>query len=364
MFDRFKAGEQEQYLFLQLPIMLIKDNKFKELSSDAKILYSLLLNRTSLSAKNGWIDDNGDIYIIYTIEQIMEDLNCWEKRATKAMKELKDIGLVESIRRGLGKPNILYVTNFATELKYQKPYETKNEKKHEKTPVESLNCQNDNSRLVETTNQELSKEQFKTCQNDNVVILTNSNTNFRNIESKSESKSAKPEKVIHKNDDYDNELLNTSNKNNKGKEPPVSTAAQSTETKSPLSKSPTNSGTSEYDYNTYRLILQENIDYLHYATYNRTDIDLIYELIECMLDVICTPGDTVKIGKENKPRQMVISQYLKINSMDIDHVIERYKEQHHKITHLHAYLKTMLYTVKQEQGHYYTNAVRADGAVW
>ena len=119
MFDYFKLGEQEQYQFLQLPWMLIKDEQFKKLSDGAKILYSLLLNRTSLSAKNGWVDENDNIYIIFTIEQITEDLCCATEKATKIMKELKDTGLLKTVRRGLGKPNLLYVMNFATSLKYQ-----------------------------------------------------------------------------------------------------------------------------------------------------------------------------------------------------------------------------------------------------
>jgi hypothetical protein len=83
-----------------------------------------------------------------------------------------------------------------------------------------------------------------------------------------------------------------------------------------------------------------------------------------MLDVICSKGDTVKIGGEEKSRAMVKSQYLKVGYEDIEHILDRYKDQRHKITHVHAYLKTMLYTCKQENSHYYTNAVRADGLVW
>jgi|GEM_PF-158848 len=120
MFDYFYNQENEQYLFLQIPKMLIKDPRFKNLSGDAKILYSLLLDRTSLSKKNDWTDDEGRVYIIYTQASIMEDLNCRTEKATRLMKELREIGLVETVRRGLGKPNLIYVMNFATELKYTK----------------------------------------------------------------------------------------------------------------------------------------------------------------------------------------------------------------------------------------------------
>ena len=118
-YDFFYENQEDQYLFLQMPWMLLKENEFKSLSDGAKILYSLLLNRNSLSRKNNWRDEKGRVYIIYTIEEIMEDISCAKEKAIKLMKELKEIGLVYSIRRGLGKPNLTYVMNFATELKYK-----------------------------------------------------------------------------------------------------------------------------------------------------------------------------------------------------------------------------------------------------
>jgi len=118
------------------------------------------------------------------------------------------------------------------------------------------------------------------------------------------------------------------------------------------------------DYTAYRRLIQDNIDYSQYLEFHPTEIELVDELIDCMLDVICTEGETVKINGENKSRSMVISQYLKLNYRDIEHVLYRYKDQHHRIKHVNSYIKTMLYTVKQENDHYYTNAVRADGVVW
>ena len=114
-------------------------------------------------------------------------------------------------------------------------------------------------------------------------------------------------------------------------------------------------------YNTYRSIIQENIDYAYYREHRRDDIEMVDELVNCMLDVICTEGATVRVNGENKNREMVKDQYLKIHSMDIDHILVKYREQRHLIKHVHSYLKTMLYTVKQEKTAHYENAVRVDG---
>ena len=114
-FEYYYGHEAEQFTFYRIPKLLIKDKRFSGISSDAKMLYGLMLDRMQLSVKNGWIDEVNRVYIIYTVEQIMEDLCCCKEKAIKILSELngqKGIGLIEKIRRGLGKPDIIYVKNF------------------------------------------------------------------------------------------------------------------------------------------------------------------------------------------------------------------------------------------------------------
>ena len=85
-FDYYYGIEAEQFSFYRVPRLLIKDNRFKGLSSDAKLLYGLMLDRMSLSMKNGWLDDENRAYIIYTIDNIMEDLGCGKDKAIKVLK--------------------------------------------------------------------------------------------------------------------------------------------------------------------------------------------------------------------------------------------------------------------------------------
>mgnify|MGYP002508190219 CR=1 FL=1 len=115
-FDYYYGVEAEQFSFYRVPRLLIKDERFKGLSSDAKLLYGLMLDRMSLSMKNGWLDDENRAYIIYTVDNMMEDLGCAKATCAKVIKELDSdngIGLIEKKRRGLGKPDIIYVKNFA-----------------------------------------------------------------------------------------------------------------------------------------------------------------------------------------------------------------------------------------------------------
>ena len=122
-FDYYYGAEAEQFSFYRIPRLLIKDERFKGLSSDAKLLYGLMLDRMSLSIKNEWFDEKGRVYIIYTIDNIREDLGCSKEKAVKVLAELdadKGIGLVEKIRRGLGQPDIIYIKNFITSDKGKK----------------------------------------------------------------------------------------------------------------------------------------------------------------------------------------------------------------------------------------------------
>ena len=81
--------------------------------TDAKTLYGILLDRMGLSVKNGWLDEQGRVYIIFPVQEVMDALGCADNKATKLFRELEKFGLIERKRRGLGKPNLIYVKNFA-----------------------------------------------------------------------------------------------------------------------------------------------------------------------------------------------------------------------------------------------------------
>lgn len=115
--DYYYGIEAEQFSFYRVPRLLVKDTRYKGLSSDAKLLYGLMLDRMALSIRNGWLDDQNRAYIIYSLEDIMDELGCSKPTCIKVIRELDSengIGLIEKVRRGLGKPDIIYVKNFAT----------------------------------------------------------------------------------------------------------------------------------------------------------------------------------------------------------------------------------------------------------
>ena len=115
--DYFYGDESEQFIYFRIPRLLITSPRFKHLSTDAKLLYGMLLDRMSLSAKNNWYDEDGRVYIYYTVEEICGDMNCGRDKAMKLLAELdtgKGVGLIERIKQGQGKPTKIYVKRFTT----------------------------------------------------------------------------------------------------------------------------------------------------------------------------------------------------------------------------------------------------------
>ena len=106
---RISAAEVIESRFYQLPKWLVHDEAFKGLNSDAKILYSIIRDRHDLSLKNNWIDEDGNIYMIYTRQNMCDDLGISEKTVTKSIGELKKYKLIDEVRQGCNKPNILYL---------------------------------------------------------------------------------------------------------------------------------------------------------------------------------------------------------------------------------------------------------------
>ena len=117
-FDYFHGQEADVLSFYRMPKLLFTSDFFKSLSTDAKVLYGLMLDRMSLSVKNKWIDEEGRAYIFFSVEDTMEMLNCRKNKAIDTIKELdgeNGIGLIEKRRQGQGKPSIIYVKTFIVE---------------------------------------------------------------------------------------------------------------------------------------------------------------------------------------------------------------------------------------------------------
>ena len=105
----YKINETLQHSYYQMPQELFCNEKYKKLSIEAKVIYAFLLNRMNLSRMNKWINDKGEIYLIYTRKEIQSKLNLSDKPVTRAFKELREANLIKEEKQGFGKPNLIYI---------------------------------------------------------------------------------------------------------------------------------------------------------------------------------------------------------------------------------------------------------------
>ncbi len=111
----YKIDETLQHSYYQMPQELFCNEKYKKLSIEAKVIYAFLLNRMNLSRMNKWINDKGEIYLIYTRKEIQSKLNLSDKPVTRAFKELRESNLIKEEKQGFGKPNLIYIGKIAQE---------------------------------------------------------------------------------------------------------------------------------------------------------------------------------------------------------------------------------------------------------
>lgn len=174
-FDFFRGNECEQYLFYRVPQVLFTDDEFRYISSEAKLLYGFLLDRTALSAKNKWTDEDGKVYVYFTQDEAKEKLNIGTGKATKIFSELDEIGLIIRIRQGQGNPCKIYVMNFAKPLSRT---QTSENQKSEKSKMEVLNSEKDNLRLTKNESLKQVKRKSRLPKNESQDLQKSEVKNF------------------------------------------------------------------------------------------------------------------------------------------------------------------------------------------
>ena len=111
---RYKFGEVDNERYYQIPKGLFTNPIYKDMGIDAKVIYAFLKDRMSLSNRNGWKDENGDIYLLFSQESIADILNCSVSTVSRAMRSLRQYDLIDVIRQGLNKPNKIYIRHIKT----------------------------------------------------------------------------------------------------------------------------------------------------------------------------------------------------------------------------------------------------------
>ena len=292
MLDYFYGGQADLFSFYRLPKVLFTDPQFRSISAEAKILYGLLLDRMSLSARNDWLDDAGRVYIIFTVEEVMDALYCADNKASKLLRELEGVGLIERKRRGLGKPSLIYVKNFVSD------------------PSESRikNRENHDSRAVKTTTLEAPKSR-------------------RNKTDKNNTDKNKTDSFLSGEADGAAAGMECEGKDDR---------------------------TVYQDYFSKQL----NVDSLIAA--NPDDEDMLREMLELLVDTVCSRRKLIRIAGDDKPAEVVKSQLMKLDSDHIRFVLSCMKENTTQVRNMRQYLLAALYNAPMTMHSSYAARVQHD----
>lgn len=304
-FSYFYGQEADMLSFYRIPKVLFTNDYFRELSTDAKVLYGLMLDRMSLSIKNKWFDAEKRAYIYFSVEDTMEMLNCKKNKALDTIKVLEDFSLIERKRQGQGKPAITYVKSFMEQVseqvqRFEKPT---SEPEGEISEVGNINL----LKFEKPTSGGLKKQPLE-------VGKTNpNNTNINNTE-------------------YSNPNLIVSEDEDAGLD----------------------------EYHAYADIIRENMEidilYQQYP-YDKELLDGIYDLI---LETVLCKTDSVCIASNEYPAQLVKSKFLKLNSSHIQYVMDCLKETTSKVRNIKKYLLADLFNAPTTMKSYYQAEVNHD----
>ncbi len=314
-FDYYYGDESNQFSFYRIPRQLVTGERFKRLSTDAKLLYGLLLDRMGLSAKNGWYDEAGRVYIYYTLDEIQEDMNCGHDKATKLLVELDSgkngFGLIERVRQGQGRPTKIYVKRFTTRKIPPRPIEP------EDIPrpriFSSLDCGKSAIQTAEKPQSRLLESRSLECGKAAPNYIKSNQTDF-----------SYTDRSIH------------------------------------LSPSAQDGGwIDRYDCEE---TIKAQIDYPGLCQrYAPEDVDGLVDLIA---DTLNSVRPTIRIGGETIPTAQVQDRLLSLEREHLEYVFDCLRRNTTQIRNIRAYLLTALYNAPTTMSQFYQAEIRHDfGAV-
>lgn len=297
-FKYFYGTEADQFSFYRIPKALFTNDCFKDLSSDAKILYGLMLDRMSLSIKNQWFDEENRAYIYFSIEDIMELLNCGRNKAVKSLQELDDekgIGLIEKRRQGFGKVTIIYVKSFLQE-------ECEEQKKEK-------------PKMVKFTNQTSVEEE----ETEEVYISNSNNTNINNT-NLSENKS--------------NHIVSADG---------IGSEEDEMET-----------------LHAYQSLIKENLDYDSLLVSHPHDKNQIDEIVDLIVETVMCKSDKVLIASNWYSGALVREKFMKLDYSHVEYVLHCLEGNTSKIKNIKKYLLAALFNAPSTISGYYRAEVNHD----
>ena len=306
-FEYYYGNQANQFTFYRIPKQLFVNPAFKDLSTDAKVLYGLMIDRLSLSIQNGWKDVEDRIFIYFTLVEIQELINCGHNKAVRMLAELgseKGIGLIKRIKQGLGNPAKIFVMNFLIT-------ENPNQKEDEK----------------------VDSEEVLTSQKRKSGVPKNGSPDFRKEE-------------LIKTD------INQTDVNETEKKELIYQSIHPSRQKYPEHEN------SEIDrWMEFREIFKKNMDY---DLLIQRDPEMIPEILEIMIETACSKVKSFSINGAQIPADRVRERLLSLNSMHIEYVLDALNQNTSKIQNIRAYLLATIYNAPKTINLYYQTLANHD----
>ena len=295
--DYYYGLEAEQYTFFRIPKILFSPT-YKTLSVSAKMLYALMLDRMSLSARNRWMDEDGRVFIYFRMSEIMSALGCGHNKAIALYAELEKVGLIERKKQGMGRPAKIYIKiyikNFIPKTGSQQP--------KKEVPATPINDYND------FPSAERNNKNYK-----NNTYISDTDPSIYTVQEEVTEPVSEPEQM---------DAMDTTDE--------------------------------------YRELLEENIDLAYLRQNGHADDELLDEIMDLLVDTVTSRKPTIRIGGEDLPTEVVRSRLLKLDASHIEYVLDSMLQNTTKVRNIRAYLLTSLYNAPTTLSSYYTALVNHD----
>ena len=365
MFDYFYGSQSEQFSFFRLPKIIVRDEKFKKISSDAKILYGIMLDRMSLSRENHWVDDQNRVYIIFTLNEVMKEFECCKRKAVSLMAELDSksgIGLIEKKKQGLGRPDLIYLKNFIVPMDYSKI--TTSEETVEESVGKVLHLKSgkemhlqdgkemhlqDSKEMHLQDSKEMHPQDGKDVhlqEGKEMQLQEGKNMHFQS----GKEMRLQDSKDVHLQSGMGVQPNNTNNNN---------TDSTDTESINPINLNNNEDGSDMIDL--YRRIVKQNICYD--SLYENVSImkrRMLDEILELMVEVLVVNRKSMRIAGAEYPYPLVKSRFMCIGQDHVEYVLDCLDQTSTKIGNVKAYILTSLFNATATIDTYYTSLVHHD----
>lgn len=333
-FDYFYGNEAEQFTFYRIPKILITSPHFKKISDSAKLLYGLMLDRMSLSIRNGWLDDDNRAYIFFTTNDVMEQMCCGTEKATKMLTELdseKGIGLIERVKQGQGKPAIIYLKKF---------YELEDAARSTKlSEIESQDFQESKVKTFENRKTRLSEIESQDFRESKNKTFENRKSGLSEIESLEFRKSKCNYNNINNTDINYIYPINQDNYN-------IQNSDTQTEEE----------WIDRYTKTVDEIKTQIDYDYL----INHAERDIVDEVVNIMAEVMTVYRPKYKIEGDFIEYNAVVNKFRQITAQKLEICLLAYSRKIQRIKNPKAYWISTLYNIPLTSGIVLQNMINSD----